>query len=267
MSEIHQARTDRIENILKPSRFFGPASTRRAFMERLLTVGGGAALGVAAGAGMLGTRVKPALAATDSDILNFGNAAVGAERIGIAFYANALGMSASSGTFNVSCDTAKGTLLNSAHRAYFEAALNQETQHLNTLSSLGLTFPITTFGFPDGTFSSAKSMLAFGEQLEDVFIGAYLGAIKVSASVGHSLGIAVAELAAQILGIECEHRVLIRDIAGLTPPNDRFFEGDQAPGSDMTLGNTGPRSTVYANGDAAVLALLALGVEPNKACP
>lgn len=267
MSEGQQARIDRIENILKASRFLGPAGTRRAFMHRLLTVGGGAALGVAAGAGALGARMTPALAATDGDILNFGSAAVGAERIGIAFYANALGMPASSATFNVSCDTAKGSLLNSAHRVYFEAALNQETQHLNTLSSLGLTFPVTTFGFPDGTFGSAKSMLALGEQLEDVFIGAYLGAVRVGASVGDTLGVAVAELAAQILGIECEHRVLIRDIAALTPPNDRFFEGDQAPGPDMTLGNTGPRSTVYANGDAAVLALLALGVEPNKACP
>lgn len=267
MSEAKLARTDRIENILKSSRFFGPASTRRAFMERLLAAGGGAALGVAAGGGALGARLTPALAATDGAILNFGNAAVGAERIGIAFYANALGMSASSATFNLSCDAAKGTLLNSGHRVYFGAALNQETQHLNTLTGLGLTFPFTTFGFPDGTFDSAPSMLAFGEELEDIFIGAYLGAIKVSASVGDSLGVAVAELAAQIVGIECEHRVLIRDIAALTPPNDRFFEGDQTPGPNLTLGNTGSRSTVYTTGDAAVSALLALGVNPFKTCP
>jgi hypothetical protein len=72
----------------------------------------------------------------------------------------------------------------------------------------------------------------------------------------------VAELAAQIVGVECEHRVLIRDIAGENPPNDRFFEGDQAPGQDTQLGNTGERSTVYSSGDAAVDALLALGIFP-----
>jgi hypothetical protein len=77
-----------------------------------------------------------------------------------------------------------------------------------------------------------------------------------------SLGITVAELAAQILGIECEHRVLIRDIAGLPPPNDRFFEGDQVPGPDTMLGNTGTRSVVYPTGDAAVGDLLALGIVP-----
>jgi hypothetical protein len=104
-------------------------------------------------------------------------------------------------------------------------------------------------------------MLAFGEQLEDIFIGAYLGAVKVAAAdTTGTLGF-VAEAAAQIMGIECEHRVLIRDIAGLSPPNDRFYEGNlDSPNS--TLGNTGTPSTVYASGDAAVAALVALGVVP-----
>ena len=223
---------------------------RRRFISRTAAASGAVALAA--------TRVAPALAALDPNpVLDFGDAAVGAERIGIAFYGNALGIGSS---YSCPKDLAKGTLLNSSHREYFQAAMNQETQHLATLQSLGLTFPYSTFSFPAGTFQSAPAMLAFGEQLESIFIGAYLGAILAGATAGGSLGIAVAELAGQIVGIECEHRVLIRDINGEDPPNDRYFEGNQTPGPNTTLGNTGVRSTVYATGDDAVNALLALGI-------
>jgi hypothetical protein len=244
-----EASTDRI---LRPG--------RRAFLSHLLAFGGRAALATSAAAAVIDLGSRRARAASDTDIVNFGGAAVGAERIGIAFYSNALGVI--SPFANQSTDLAKGTLLNSAHRVYFQAALNQETQHLETLLSLGLSFRFSTFGFPAGTFDSAPAMLAFGERLESVFIGAYLGAVRVSASVADSLGAAVAELAAQILGVECEHRVLIRDIAGQNPPNDRFFEGGQTPGPSTALGNTGVRSTVYPSANAAVDALLALGIVP-----
>jgi ferritin-like protein len=249
------------EIALRSSESFGFRRGRRAFMFHLLASGSRAALATTAAAAVfgLGTRTARA-AASDTDIGNFGNAAVGAERVGIAFYSNALGVS--SPFANQPTDLAKGTLLNNAHRVYFQAALNQETQHLTTLLSFNLSFPFSKFGFPAGTFDSAPSMLAFGERLESVFIGAYLGAVRVSAGVADSLGVTVAELAAQIVGVECEHRVLIRDIAGENPPNDRFFEGDQAPGQGTQLGNTGERSTVYSSGDAAVDALLALGIFP-----
>lgn len=248
--------------VLPISKFFPPTTTRRAFVSRLLAVGSGAVLAATAGTALLGRKGDTVYAASDAEILNFGNAAVGAERIGIAFYSNALGLSSSFA--NGTNDLAKGTLLNDAHRTYFEAARNQETQHLTTLLGLGLAFGPTKFGFPAGTFDSAQAMLAFGEKLESVFIGAYLGAVRVSASVADPLGVLVAELAAQIVGIECEHRVLIRDIAGENPPNDRFFEGDQpsTPAQNPLLGDTGVRSTVYASGDAAVADLLALGVFP-----
>lgn len=249
------------ENALRSSESFVFRPGRRAFMAHFLALGGRAALATSAAAAVvgLGSRTVRA-AASDDDIVKFGNAAVGAERVGIAFYSNALGVS--SPFANQPADFAKGTLLNSAHRVYFQAALNQETQHLATLLSLQLSFPFTKFGFPAGTFDSAPAMLTFGEGLESVFIGAYLGAARVSASVADSLGVTVAELAAQIVGVECEHRVLIRDIAGLNPPNDRFFEGNQPPGQGTQVGNTGARSTVYDSGGAAVDALLALGIFP-----
>lgn len=276
-----ESHPERIENILRTSAFFRATSTRRTFMQRILAAGGGVALGGmsvailgcdsdssrAAAARVTGpTRTAgspapapaPSVARTADDpdpVTAFGNAAVGAERIGIAFYNNALGRNS---PFGVPSDLAQGTLLNSAHRRYFEAAANQEDTHRTVLQSLGLDFPFTLFQFPAGTFASHAAMLAFGEALESVFIGAYLGAIKVAASATNPF---IAETAAQIVGIECEHRVLIRDIAGEDPPNDRFFEGDTGAPSG-TLGNTGTRSTVYASAQDAVNALLALGITP-----
>jgi hypothetical protein len=229
-------------------------TTRRSFVTRGLALGGGAA------AFALFGDTATASAATDADVLAFGNAAVGAERIAVAFYSNALGLSS---PFGVPADLAKGTLLNEAHREYFTAARNQEASHLATLLSLGLSFPFSTFAFPAATFQSAPAMLAMGEQLENIFIGAYLGAIKVGATVADSLGSFVAEAAAQIMGIECEHRVLIRDIAGEDPPNNRFYEGDVGSPPSGALGDTGVRSTVYASASDAVNALLALGITPS----
>jgi hypothetical protein len=244
-----------MENLLRTSPFFRMASTRRTFMRRMLTVGGGVAVsGAIGGAALL--QVPSAHANPADPVMDFGNAAVGAERIGITFYDNALGILS---PFGVPGDVAKGTLLNSAHRVYFSAARNQEDEHRKVLESLGLSFPFSTFSFPAGVFTSASSMLAFGEALESIFIGAYLGAIKAAASATDAF---IAEAAAQIVGIECEHRVLIRDIAAANPPNDRWFEGDiTAP--DGSLGNTGVRSTVYATASDAVNALLALGITPS----
>src|SRR6266851_4486221 len=273
--ETQEPDAERIENILRTSEFFEATSTRRKFMQRILATGGGVALSGVVGAAVLSCDQK-AIPAADGPLTEsprgpvtdltrgaddpdavaaFGNAAVGAERIGIAFYGNALGKGS---PFSVPSDLAKGTLLNHAHREYFEAAGNQENTHRAVLQSLGLDFRFSVFRFPAGTFDSAAAMLAFGEQLESVFIGAYLGAIKVAASASNSV---IAETAAQIVGVECEHRVLIRDIAGEDPPNDRFFEGDTGAPSSM-LGNTGARSTVYASAGDAVNALLALGITP-----
>jgi len=243
----------RVDRILESVDFFRPRSTRRKFLTAIAAGGAGAAA-TAAGLG----RVIPASADTGT-VVGFGNAAVGAEKIAVAFYSNSLGLSS---PFGVQADLAKGTLLNHAHRDYFMAARNQEANHLATLeSALSLSFPANTFAFPSGTFDSAPSMLAMGEALENIFIGAYLGAVQAAAATGGSLGILVAEVAAEICGVECAHRVLIRDIAGEDPPNDRFYEGDAGvPGPSSDAGNTGIRSHVYALGGDAVTALLALGI-------
>jgi len=243
----------RLEQILQSVDHFKPIATRRGFMQKLLLAGGGAAVAAAS----LG---KVANVFASSAVLDFVNAAVGAERIGIAFYGNALGAGS---PYSVAGDPAESTLLNSSHRGYFTAAFNQESSHLAALIGSGGSFPFSHFGFPAATFDSAGSMLAMGQNLESIFIGAYLGAVKAGATDGTSLGIFVAEVAAQICGIECEHRVLINDIAGVSPPNDRFYEGDVLSPPTGHVGDSGARSTVYAKAGDAVNALLGLGLAPS----
>src|SRR5712691_8963530 len=150
----------RLEQILERVDFFKPVATRRGFMQKLLLAGGAAAAGAA---GL--SKVMPALADATTD---FAAAAVGAERIGIAFYGNAVG---SGSPWSAPGDPATSTLLNSSHRGYFQAAFSQETSHLATLRSLGVDFPAHTFKFPDGTFGSKGSMLAMGAALESIVIG------------------------------------------------------------------------------------------------
>jgi ferritin-like protein len=252
MTSQNVPESGRLEQILKSVDTFKPVATRRGFMQKLLLAGGGAAVGAAS----LG-KITNVFAA--NPVLDFVNAAVGAERIGIAFYGNALG---SGSKYSAAGDPATTTLLNSSHRGYFQAAFNQESSHLAALIANGGAFPFGHFGFPAGTFDRTDSMLAMGRSLESIFIGAYLGAVKAGASNGSSLGIFVAEVAAQICGIECEHRVLINDIAGISPPNDRFYEGDVLAPPSGAVGDTGARSTVYATAGDAVNALLALGLTP-----
>lgn len=225
------------------------STTRREFIRKAALAGSAAAASAVA----LG-RVTSVFADEATD---FVTAAIGAERIGIAFYGNALGTGS---PYSASGDAATSALLNSSHRGYFQAAFNQETSHLAVLQSLKLPdFPFHTFGFPAGTFATKESMLAMGAALEAIFIGAYLGAVKQGARLGN---VTVAEAAAQICGIECEHRVLINDIMGVAPPNDRFYEGDVAAPPSGALGDTGMRSTVYEKAGDAVNALLALKITP-----
>lgn len=244
-----------VDRVLSSVDFFRPVSTRRKFLTAIAAGGAGAAAAVAG----LG-RVIPA-SADAGTVVGFGNAAVGAEKIAVAFYSNALGQASS---FGVAADLAQGTLLNRAHREYFSAAMHQEANHLQTLLGLQLSFDANQFAFPPGTFASAPAMLALGEQLENIFIGAYLGAVNAAATLGTTFGTSIAEAAAEICGVECAHRVLIRDIAGEDPPNDRFYEGDSGvPGPSGDLGNAGARSHVYGAGGEAVSALLALGISAS----
>ncbi len=72
----------RLEQILESVDHFKPITTRRSFMQKVLLAGGSATVAAAS----LGKVAN--VFASSNPVLDFVNAAVGAERIGIAFYGN-----------------------------------------------------------------------------------------------------------------------------------------------------------------------------------
>ncbi len=122
---------------------------------------------------------------------------------------------------------------------YLRAALNEEYTHAALFRSLlgisgSASDPVQTFYFPAGTFDTLTPFIATLEALENAFIGAYLAAIhefaRMAAVAGTGSDFTSGELAyfsevsASIMGVECEHRVLGRDIASETPANNRHYE-------------------------------------------
>src|SRR5258708_35930324 len=106
----------RLEQILQSIDHFKPMATRRSFMQKLMLAGGTAAV-ASAGLGRGGNVFA------SSPVLDFVNAAVGAERIGIAFYGNALG---SGSPYSIPRGPATHTPLNSSHPCHLLAAVTHE---------------------------------------------------------------------------------------------------------------------------------------------
>src|SRR5258708_23659367 len=98
----------RLEQILQSIDHFKPMATRRSFMQKLMLAGGTAAV-ASAGLG------RAANVFASSPVLDFVNAPVGAERIGIAFYGHSLG---SGSPYSVAGYPATRPLLHSSHSAY-----------------------------------------------------------------------------------------------------------------------------------------------------
>ena len=156
---------------------------------------------------------------------------------------------------------------NAPNVAYLRAAMAQEIQHANLLRAVGnlgssaATDPYQTFYFPIGTFSNLTSFTNTLEALENAFIGAYLNAIREFSTLalrsvvrnvptgpyGGPYSAAqlsyFAEVAASIMGIECEHRVLGGVINNVLQPNNFNFE------------QTDGLTSVYNGANSAVAAL------------
>ncbi len=191
-----------------------------------------------------------------------------AEDLATTFYYNGLvgpvimdaalagtGGTATSGTGNV------------ANVDYLRAALNQEIEHANLLRTVGnfgsshAADPVQTFYFSPATFSNIHTFIATLSALENAFIGAYLNAIREFASLASrsgERGVAdgpfggpysaaqmewFAEVAASIMGVECEHRVLGPVILNADQPNNLYFE------------STDGLTSVYHGSASAVAAL------------
>jgi hypothetical protein len=122
---------------------------------------------------------------------------------------------------------------------YIRAALFEEITHANLFRSLlgisgSAADPVQTFYFPAGTFDTLAPFIGTLEALENAFIGAYLAAIREFARMAAVAGPGsdftsgqlsyFSQVSAAIMGIECEHRVLGRDIESATPANNRNYE-------------------------------------------
>lgn len=239
---------------------------RRTFFKGLGQLGAGASF-----VGLLGgTKVFAALStgAAEDTANQIFQAAVIAEDLATTFYYNGLvgpvimdpslagpGGTATSGTGNV------------PNVDYLRAALNQEVEHANLLRTVGnfgssySSDPVQTFYFNPATFSNINNFIATLSALENAFVGAYLNAIREFASLasrsnanpvpdgpfGGPYSAAqlewFAEVAASIMGVECEHRVLGPVILNADQPNNLYFE------------STDGLTSVYHGSNSAVAAL------------
>lgn len=138
------------------------------------------------------------------------NIAVTAETLAVVFYteviahANILGFSA-------------------AGLADIVAAQVEEELHREFLVKQGAQAVTTTFSFPHGanTFRNFDLFIRTQQWLEALFIAAYILAGKEFAMLGHP---DLVQVAAQIGGVEAEHRAIGRAIGGLRPANNLVFE-------------------------------------------
>lgn len=213
---------------------------------------------------------KPAESAQDKDtVAEIATAALIAEDLATTFYYNGLVGTVIQDS-NLAGPGGSATMVSSAGNAgnvnYLQAALSEEIAHANLLRSLldipkSANDPEQTFYFPAGTFDSLGPFLGLLDALENAFIGAYLNAIQEFARKAawaserrarHEWYDAkyspetleyLAVVAASIMGVESEHRVLGRVISNSNPANNRNYE------------TTDEITAVYNGKSSAVVAL------------
>ena len=201
-------------------------------------------------------------------VAQIATAALIAEDLATTFYYNALvgpviqdvNLAGPGGTAtNV---TAAG---NFGNVAYVRAALTEEISHANLLRSLlgisgAANDPVQTFYFPTGSFDTLGALTGLLDALENAFIGAYLNAIQELATKAARKAVHseldredyqkytaeqleyYAKVAASIMGVEAEHRVLGRVISNTNPANNLLYE--QTDGLNSVY--NGPKSAVVA---------------------
>jgi hypothetical protein len=116
---------------------------------------------------------------------------------------------------------------NPSHVRYLQAALDAESKHARMLVQAGATSPHRQFYFPRTTFTrmgtstDAQSFLGVLDQLEMTAVGVYIAAVSALARLRHA---DLVSLTAGFAGIEAEHRMLGRLLAGLKPANNLTLE-------------------------------------------
>jgi hypothetical protein len=251
------------QDLSEPSRL-----ARRAFLKTTNIVGLSAAAATLMGANRLMAASAPKGVPVDTPTQIF-TAALVAEDLATTFYYNGLvgaviqdpNLAGPGGTAN----NPNPTDSNPGNVNYLQAALYQEIQHANLLRSLlGISSPSSdpyqTFYFPTGSFDTLTPFINLLEALENAFIGAYTIAAFEFAQLAAFTAVEqitvkkmgmytpddleyFAEVAATILGVESEHRVLGRVISNANPANNLNYE------------STDGLTSVYNGADSAVAAL------------
>jgi hypothetical protein len=244
---------------------------RRSFVTRAGIFG----LSAAAAAFLPGTAVRAESEDRDRDNLSgdtaqeIFTAALIAEDLASTFYYNGLvgpvimdpNLAGPGGSANNV--TSAG---NAGNVQYFQAALSEEIAHANLLRSLigktsSTTDPVQTFYLPTGTFDTLAAFTSVLDALENAFIGAYLNAtIEFAQMAVDTKGYEsrqkdgngkaytsreleyFAQVAASIMGVEAEHRVLGRVVSNTNPANNLNYE--QTDG--LTSVYNGKKSAVVA---------------------
>lgn len=145
------------------------------------------------------------------------NTLLTAERIEVALYSHGLDSPALQG-------------LPPEQFAYFQAALSHEAAHAKALMDLGASVPYTEFYYPPGTFEHRDVFLHTILMIETAGVAAYTQASIEFARMGR---FDLARLADRIMGVEAEHRTLIRSVLNLIPANNLCFEN--APDQPVTV--------------------------------
>jgi hypothetical protein len=108
----------------------------------------------------------------------------------------------------------------------FDGVYAAELDHWNFIHKLFKPSAIR-FWIPDGFFGGAGDALdltAVGRAVaggEHLFVNTYLLGVTIAAAARQST---LARYAAELAGVESEHRVLGQSLAGASPPNDLGFE-------------------------------------------
>ena len=286
LPEIHQDIIDGIKS-------------RRSFLVGAGMFGIGAAtsaLAIGCSNNMVSTPTPVSAAATTDTATQILTAALIAESLAITTYYTALSSSGvitdsnlagpGGSALNVS---GSGSVINVA---YLQGALLEEVAHAQLLRSL-LGLPTSgsgdaaagvpqTFYYPTGTFTSLTGFLPVLLALETAFIGAYMTAVEEFASMaagyngfsstqanpavtGSNLTqanlILYAKVALAILGVESEHRALVRGIPSVTLGSPNYANINLIPANnenyEITDGLTG--LLVSVSGSTTTTAGAALG--------
>jgi len=271
-------------------------TNRRAFLVGAGMFGLGAATSaMAIGCSSNNTTMTSVKAAATTDTAaQILTAALIAESLAITTYYTALTSSGVitdsnlAGTGGTALNVTNGSQINVA---YLQGALLEEVAHAQLLRSL-LGLPTNgsgdaaagipqTFYYPTGTFSSLASFVPVLLALETAFVGAYMTAVEEFASMacgvngfntlqsnpassGNTLSqaslVLYAKVASAILGVEAEHRALVRGIPNVTISSPNYAGLNLIPANnvnyEVTDGLTGLLNSVSGSTSTTAAAAL-----------